>query len=154
MMLRIKLILLIAGLLPFSVFADTTLYVCSNKGQTILESTPDKDCEKITEYRYPTYDHRKKSDNAAQDKGPYPTLRPGERNALQRLNRAQQMQQQQAYAPRGDAGACAYYTYIYNDAAAVVAVKDAQRIEIGPVRWAELSNQMGYAQAQMHYACP
>jgi len=143
---------LIVGLLPCSVLADPTLYICHTpQGSVLLTNVPDKQCLDPVEYQYPSYkkdehnsDQRKSSERKSPEYGPegYPT----------RVTPSFNPPPQTAFYE--DPSACAYYKWVFNDAASIVDVKKQQDLEIPPIQNAILNTQMNYAKEQMQIACP
>lgn len=66
------------SLIPLALNAQTTLYACTKDGQTTLESSPSKDCDKLQTFTYQSATQNKNEKESA-------GLRPSEVQALQSL---------------------------------------------------------------------
>jgi hypothetical protein len=131
--------------LPFTLQADTTLYACTINGHTTLESTAEKNCDKLQTFHYPTY---------SEGEG----LRPGEIKLLESMEEESNSADDannayvNSYADsRQDK--CNFYRSILESALAYVGTKDAQFIEIGPTDSGQLQVQIQNAQEQVDYYC-
>ena len=131
-------ILMLIFLFPLASHADIKLYVCKKGDETILESTASKGCDSRTEYRYKSTANQKTS--------PIPSERIHGRN--------------DTYSEiRHDIGSyirqdnCSLYTALLDDALSYLKVKKDQLIEIGPLKQAELRNQISFAKRQTSYYC-
>lgn len=142
--LRLPLYLLMLSALPFSLYAETTLYACTINGHTTLESTPSENCDSLKEYRYITY-----SDNNDSNAG----LRSGEIKALDDYQKYTAENAQPNIYNNVQQDSCNYYHALFNNAAYYIDTKREQDVLIGPYNSAQLQNQMEYAQSQMNLYC-
>lgn len=157
---RILAVFLIS-FLPSILFADTTVYICKKKGQTILEGTLSPDCDSVETYHYSSLS--KDAQKSSTD------LRPGEIQLLQQVDNGPysaqaQMRRYENIDERvgwslanehidNQQDKCAFYQAMLNSALSYVAVKNEQDVEIGPYRSVQLINQIDYAHSQVNYYC-
>jgi hypothetical protein len=166
-------------LLPFSLAAETTLYACTIKGQTTLESTASKNCDTLQTYTYPTYNKAEKQPSApnvaakeeAANNAPAPSssLRPEEVRQLQALEyspinsqsltrRFENVDERVGWSLAGQyidsrQDKCSYFLGVLDHSLSYIEMKRAQDLEIGPTDSARLRVQIQYAQDQVNYYC-
>jgi hypothetical protein len=160
-MRSISIALMIFGLIPQVLLAQTTLYACTIKGQTTLESTHEDGCDTLVVYHYPTYDKHPQHVNS--------NLRPEEIRQLRASEGTLYSQESQIrhyenvddrigwvavhdyFDSRGDK--CAAYQRQLNNALLYIDAKNEMMIDIGPFRAAELTAQILQAKPQVDYYC-
>jgi hypothetical protein len=147
-----RIIFIIFGLASQTLSAQTTLYACTIKGHTTLESFPGNDCETLVVYHYPTY-----------NKVPQ-TLRSEEVRQLQYDSQESQIMLDANEV--GSMGWVAVHDYFdsradkcaasrrqLDNALFYIEAKNRMKIEIGPYRSAELAAQILQGQSQISRYC-
>ena len=127
-------ILMLIFLFPLASHADIKLYVCKKDGETILESKASKDCDSRTEYRYKSTANQNVKPMQVREHGYTNNIDLDIRHDIYHDN-------------------CSLYTALLQDAVSYLKVKKDQLIEIGPLKQAELRNQISFAKKQASYYC-
>lgn len=158
----LRLVLVALCFLPYTLSAETVLYVCTQNGETTLQSTPSKECDTLQEYHYPSY-------NKAQKPSTINGLRTEEIKQLQAqegpqinpqsiTSRYENIDERVGWALSEEyrdarQEKCAFYRAKLNNALYFIATQNQQLIDIGPVHSAELLVQIQQAQSQVDYYC-